>query len=186
MGLLDSFAGNKNATRDWAAEPGLRLMLDLDSGGLIGVPLGSKFEGLFRLGPAEDEEPAKTGELRYYSRGVQVTVEKGKIASYFVVFSPGYEGYEAFGGDCRFGGQSVMLSSLTTESALRDRFGEPYWTDEDEDETLLFYERGEVEWQVELDEEGRLRCITLLTPPSLADPEQREAYGIDAPWPPKG
>ena len=183
MGLLDTLAGNKDATRDWAAEPGLQLVLDLDRAALIGVPLGAKYEDLFRLGPAEDPEAAKTGELRYLSRGVAATVIKGKIASYFVVFSQGYEGFDAYPGEARIGGKSVLLSALTTEAALLDRFGEPYWRDEDDDETLLFYERGEVEWQIEIDENSQLRCLTLLTPPSLADPARREAYGVTAPWP---
>src|SRR4051794_24762607 len=79
MGLLDTLAGNKDATRDWAAEPGLQLKLDLDRATLIGVPLGAKYEDLFRLGPAEDSEAAKTGDLRYLSRGVSATVTKGKV-----------------------------------------------------------------------------------------------------------
>src|SRR5690349_19249745 len=116
MGLLDTFAGNKDATRDWAAEPGLQLVLDLDRPALIGVPLGAKFEDLFRLGPSEDTEAAKTGELRYLSRGVSTTVEKGKLASYFIVFSHGYEGFDAYAGEVRFGGQVIPFSSLTTES----------------------------------------------------------------------
>jgi hypothetical protein len=184
MALLDTFAGNKDATRDWAAEPGLRLVLDLDRAALIGVPLGAKYEDLFRLGPAEDSETAKSGELRYLSRGVAANVTKGKITSYFIVFSQGYEGYDAYPGEARLGGNPITLSALTTESALIDRFGQPYWRDEDDDETLLFYERGDVEWQVEIDENAQLRCITLVSPPSLADPTRREMYGVTAPWPP--
>lgn len=67
------------------------------------------------------------------------------------------------------------------------RFGEPYWRDEDGGEVILFYEYqdGEVELQFEFSNPTEISVITLARPGVLADAKQRAAYGVTKPWPPR-
>ena len=191
MPLLDDKALKQNRTQTWVAEPGLVPTLDLDRAALCGVALGAEFNKLERLGAADDGTFGAEGEYEWHRRGFAVGLSRGKCASFRVYFRP-EEGFAPFVGTCLFRGEETHLTALLSEELFTARYGAPYWRDEDEDgERLLFYEfhsrekdAPPVEWQVEFNEEGRLACLTLLTPPSLERPEQREAYGVTKPWPP--
>lgn len=87
-----------------------------------------------------------------------------------------------FPGSFIFHRQPLLLSDHWTEQDLKI-FGEPYWRDADNDETILFFEHGEIEWQVELGADGRLQAL-VIGEPILADREQRAAYRVTRPWPP--
>jgi hypothetical protein len=56
--------------------------------------------------------------------------------------------------------------------------------DEDEDEILFFYERAGVELQLEFAGKETLSGVVMTGQPLMADPEQRRAYKVTAPWPP--
>lgn len=79
----------------------------------------------------------------------------------------------------------MPLSAQTREREIVGYFGDPYWRDEDEEEILLFYEFGELEWQVELTLQGTLKAVNAVAPPLLADEAQRRAYRVTKPWPPE-
>lgn len=189
MPLLDDKSLAQDRTQEWVAEPGLVPRLDLDRHSLCGVALGERFEQLHGLGAAQGGSFGGDGDYAWYTRGLHVEVARGRCAAFRIYFVE-EEGYLPFAGECVFQGRALALSALTTESDFISRFGAPYWRDEDEDgERVLFYEharadRGDqVEWQVELDSDGRLACLLLLTPPSLASAAQREAYRVTKPWP---
>jgi hypothetical protein len=79
----------------------------------------------------------------------------------------------------------VVECDLSLPSFCGVRFGEPYWRDADADEVLLFYELPEVEWQLEFPlPAATLSAMVIVTPPLLADRQQRHHYGLDKPWPP--
>jgi hypothetical protein len=79
----------------------------------------------------------------------------------------------------------VALGERTSLGEFTDKFGQPYWKDVDAEETLLFYEFLPVEWQVEFGADGMLRALTLVTPPMLGEPADRDAYGVTKAWPPR-
>ncbi len=93
-------------------------------------------------------------------------------------------GHSTFDGRIELDGEEIPIGGSTTEAEFVARFGAPYWRDEDEDEILLFYEFGPVEWQVEFPGGGTLGVFTITTDRVMADPGNREGYGVDAPWPP--
>jgi hypothetical protein len=83
-------------------------------------------------------------------------------------------------------GTALPLSARTTIADIHASFGEPYWTDDDEDEIILFYEyqRGELELQFEFPGKQRLGVITIMANGILSEAEQRAAYRVTKPWPP--
>lgn len=189
MAFLDAFFGKRDPTQDWRAQPGLKLEFDLDAHALCGVKPGDPVPFLEKLGPAEDKAAARKGEYRYMTRGLSFSGADAFIDSVILIWRDEDEaGFQAYPGVCLRGGKEVSLGPDWTVERFAETFGPPYWEDDDEYETLLFYEFRNVEWQVEfVKEEGepaRLSALLVVTPPLMADLEQRNAFGVDQPWPP--
>ncbi|MBI5527752.1 MAG: hypothetical protein HY897_15585 [Deltaproteobacteria bacterium] len=185
MGLFDDMFGAPDPTRHWKGTPGLVPDFDLDRHALCGVRPGDPVAWLEKLGRCEDQAAAKEGEYRWYTRGIAVDVDLYAVSAFIVHFADDREeGYAPFGGPCSVRGRSVPLTPETTEKEFGEAFGEPYWRDRETDETILFYEFGDIEWQAEFTSGRRLRLILVMTPPMLADEDQRKTYKIDKPWPP--
>lgn len=161
MGLLTTNSGRNDPTTNWATEPGLVVEVDLEPASLMGVKLGEPVEKLFRLGPVEDRDSAQVGELRYFSRGVMVEVEKGKLDAIFVVFAEGFEGYSAFRGVVKFEGDAIDVSAATDLQAIQEMFGEPENRDDDDDEIVLYFREEGAAWEFEFSPLGLLRCLTV-------------------------
>ena len=70
---------------------------------------------------------------------------------------------------------------------MQSIFGQPYWVDQDLDEVILFYEYqdGDVELQFEFPGRVHLGFITLSAHGVLSNAEQRKAYKVTKPWPPR-
>ncbi len=183
MPLFERKKGKVDATRHWVGDMRFPLELDLTRKSLSGVRIGGTVDGLMRLGPAEDREAAEDEIYRYYSRGLEVTADDGFVSGFRLLWDP-MEGFQPYSGTTILRGEPITLGQGTSESELKTLLGEPYWRDEDEAEILLFYELGEVEWQIELNKEGRLGQWSIVSPPLMADDEQRLAYGVTKPWPP--
>jgi len=66
-----------------------------------------------------------------------------------------------------------------------ESLGAPYWIDRDDEEQILFFEFGSHEIQIEQTLDGRNKRMILTTLPLMANEEQRQAYGVDKPWPPQ-
>ena len=90
-----------------------------------------------------------------------------------------------FVGSVQSNSDEIALSYLT-ESTFIDRFGDCYWRDQDDKESILFYEFPNREWQVEFDTQSLLKRIIVTSNPLMARKDQREAYGVTRPWPPNG
>ena len=91
----------------------------------------------------------------------------------------------SFPGKFQANGRDIKLTTSTTIEEITSCFGQPYWRDDDADETILFYEGGVGELQLEFTNNRNLSFITLTHTPLLADPAQRAAYGVTKPWPPQ-
>lgn len=121
----------------------------------------------------------KNGVYAPQGKGLELAASGGSLEYVFLTL-------KEFNGDFACDGERLELGPQTTEREVRERFGEPYWTDRDDGEAILFYEyqKGEREVQFEFPEDGRIGYITLSRSGDLSDPEQRKAYGVDKPWPP--
>ncbi|MBN1355087.1 hypothetical protein JXA40_02340 [bacterium] len=177
---------NRDFTRDWVPQPDQVIELDLSKNRLCGIGLNDPVHFLERLGPAEDKKRVAGGMLCYYSKGLQIDFNKNRLIESFVVYfnDETNPDYRCFQGAVRFKGAGYRSEQIGTEQMFKGLFGGPYWRSQDEDEIILFYEYGLIEWQVEFRLSGGIKVILITTPPLLADERQRKAYDVTRKWPP--
>ena len=188
MGLFKLFTPKVDPLVSWRAEPGqtIEFGFDFDHHTLCGVKLGDPIALLWKLGPSEDKPAEAGGFHNYYSKGVEVDVEDGKVVSFVLFFNDEQQKkFLPFKSRCIFRGQALELRAGLSEIELKTVFGEPYWCDADDDETILFYEFVDIEWQVEIDNHNGLTAFVVLTQPVLADEAQRNSLHVTKPWPPQ-
>jgi len=183
MGLFDRLFAKPDPSRKWAPDPNLRLEFDFDRYSLSAVRLGEPMERLTGLGPPEDRRAALQEDYCYFSKGLEVDAYFGVVVSYALIWND--ERYKPFSGILRHQSAVIALGPRTREVDIVERFGKPYWHHEDEDDIILFYERGLIEWQVEMSPELQLNAIVVCTPPLFSDVSQRQIYGVTKPWPPQ-
>jgi hypothetical protein len=172
----------------WRRDLGLRLEVDLSASSLAGVRLGDPLEAVARFGPpGKGSDPCK-GVFKYPSEGFEVDVdmESRLVEGLCFFWNAGWwaTGERPFFGSFSLDGTPADLGPLSPESRVKGLLGEPYWRDSDDDETILYYVRGPVEWQLEFPREGRLRAFLMVSPPSMADASFRDSLGVTRPWPP--
>jgi hypothetical protein len=187
MSIFDAFR-SRSPTSAWREELGFLLVADLDRFELNGVGFGADIEGLRFLGPSESKW------FDYPSKGLQLDVDSGARLEGLVLALRGGvylgqakpEHVRQFAGRIRMNGRDWTPAELRSESDFVAAWGEPYWRDEDEDETLLFFEFDQGEVQVELSLEGVPQVLIVTPEPLMADSAQRESYGVTKSWPPSG
>ena len=161
--------------------------LDLDEHCLGGVRVGDSIDSLGGFGAVEDEAAIADGDFRDYSNGIWFSATEGAVDAFGVFWrDTDRQGFFPFAGWVHFRREGFALDATTTEADFVERFGAPYWRDRDRRrETLLFYECGDIEWQVEFNRKNLLCALTVTSPPLLADPKQREMYRVTRGWPPR-
>jgi hypothetical protein len=187
MGLFKLFVPKADPMVAWSSEPGLVPDFDFnfDRHALCGIKPGDPQSLLWKLGPSEDKPAEAEGNHNYYSKGVQVAVENGVIVSFVLFWNDDRrKQFLSFKGPSNYRGQKIELRDGMSEPEIARIFGEAYWRGEDEDEIILFYEFGGIEWQVEISHRAGLTAMVVLTPPLLENEEQRNAYNVTKPWPP--
>jgi hypothetical protein len=187
LGLFDRILGKNHPSSSWQSMPGFEIQLDLDIHTICRCRIGDPIEWLNPLGPPEDSRSLREQRYCYYSRGIEIGEENGKVADFAAFWIDYLEaGFKPFNGLITYRGKTVMLDSRTTESEFVNLFGDPYWRDQDQEETILFYEfRGDIEWQAEFTLENRLKVLRVVWPALMAEAAQRESYGVSLPWPPR-
>jgi hypothetical protein len=192
MGWFDFLFGPPDVATTWRERPGLELVLNLDRHTICELKLGDRADRISILGPPDNKKPTRADTYLYASKGIELCTGEDGIETITAIFEPTdhwvMHGFEkkaaAYGGKIIYGGKPVALSRDTSEGEFVGRFGQPYWRDEDEYETTLFYEFGPLEWQVEFETGGGLRGLVLESPPTMAQAEARAAYQVDKAWPP--
>jgi hypothetical protein len=183
MSLLDSLLNRSNSTRAWVADPAVSLVLDLDTNRLSGVGIGDRFDKLSFLGPGKGKRSAP---ITFVEKGLQIDIDANELVESFAFYF-GHAQEAEFGrfqGVVQYRRTPVPLDSSVNEETIRNLLGEPYWRDQDEEETILFYEPAGGEWQIEFESDDRLKCLRIVNPPMMSDAQQRTAYGVTKPWPP--
>jgi hypothetical protein len=176
----------------WPAAPNLQVVFDTATHRLCGVSLGSDIHSATRFGPPENRHPARDLAYDYYQRGLSLRTEDGAIVEFLLVFlqswgfSHGTKPFAPFTGTIERNGENLPITPRTTLDEFVALFGEPWWRDDDDEETILFYEfRPNVEWQVEFNPQQELAAWTITSPPLMAGEDQRRAYNVTKPWPPR-
>lgn len=161
--FLRNLFGPRNPTLTWARDPSRSVELDLDSNSLSGVVLGSTFDSLEFLGPAQRSKTDP--ELwEFLPLGVVAEAHAGRIVGLFVLPIPDeHFGVEPYNGVVAIGGSPVPVTRISRERDVTRAFGKPTRRDEDHEETVLFYETGGVERQIELTPEGRIKTIAIFS-----------------------
>ena len=174
-------------SHDWVRAHDLVLDCHLDVPSMAGIAFGAPVDTLEKLGPPESPTAIAEGNFEYLDDGLAVCTEEGLVAAFCMYWDSNWPPeYESFAGRFYFHGERISLGSGSRLADCLDWFGEPYWRATDEGETLLFYQRGPVEWQFEFSHDlGTLTSLIVVTPPLLADPQTRQFYDIDKPWPPE-
>lgn len=186
MSIFDLLRRRPGLTDNWREDRGVLLLVDLDRFELNGVGLGSPIEPLSFLGPAD------TPFIEYARKGLRLDVEDGRLAGLTIALrrrvylgpSPSDDVFP-FAGTLRIAGLDRAPLELRGERDFTDPWGAPFCRDADEDETLMFFEFEGREIQVELSVEGVPQILVVSPEPLMADPGQREAYGVDVAWPPE-
>lgn len=177
MTLFDFLFNKKtshNPTDQWVRDPTRRPTFNLNKHSLDGVTLGQSYESLNYLGPAT----LKDEELEFPNSKLTLGF-KHDLLTDFTLFFPTSPQNISF----TLANKNLDLDQISTEQGLRSVVGEPFWREADDDEVLLFYEFGSVEWQIECLPQGQIQRWLIVTPPLLADSQQRQAYGITKDWP---
>jgi len=181
MGLLNLLSDLRNPTRMWIENPRLPLEFDFSKNELNGIGLGEAIDKLSFLGKAAQWKPS----LAYPQKGIAVDYDNDCIEGFLLNFSTdSADGFERFPGQLWFKNREVRLTEVIGEQNVLDVFGQPYWIDRDDVETILFYEFNGIEWQLELSKTGFLQAVIVTASPLLAREDQRKAYGVSKPWPP--
>lgn len=180
--MLDFIFRRGNPTNTWKRSPDLTLSAALDEPSLNGVGLGSRFNQLSSIGRSERTD---FGYLCYFDLGIAVECGKDdELTGYMVVLNDEEGEFQAYGGTLNWNRRPLNPSQIHLEN-LDDVFGNRYWTDKDDHEFIAFYEYDGYEMQIELTLSGAIKRFTITNSPLLANPEQRESYGVDKPWPPR-
>lgn len=182
--LLRSLFGPPNPTRKWVENPMVARAVELDRHAFCGVAAGEPFDGLSFLGRSRIHPHIHTWH-EYPHEGLRVDVKEGAVESFiFTLTRDEDDDLTPYAGLLRYRGSALALHRIATHEGVVSTFGEPWWREDDEEDVTLFYEfGGKFEWRFEGASDGRM-CLMFVGRPILADPWERESYGVTKPWPP--
>ena len=180
--MLDFIFRRGNPTNDWHRSPDLTLTAALDEPSLNGVTLGSRFDNLSPIGR---NDSSQFGTLCYFDLGIGLDyADDQTFRGYMVVLQDEDNQFQPFRGTLSWKQLQLDVNRLT-RNELPKVFGDWYWLDTDDDESIAFYEYPDHEMQIELCPSGAVTRFILTRTPLMADPDQRESYNVDKPWPPR-
>lgn len=178
--MFDFLFRRGNPTNDWQRSAHLSLSASLDVPEFKGLPLGASFDRVSDLGR---DDAVEFGSHCYYDLGVAIERSNENSISGFTIVLLDEEGdkFQPYRGELLWQGEPLDYLQLTQEN-LAETLGEWYWIDTDEDESIIFYEFPSHEIQIELTLSGYIKRFLVYQEPMLADPQQRDSYGITKPW----
>ena len=175
--MLDWLLRRGNPTNKWSRSTDLNLTVELRQPSINKVPAGSSIADLAFLGRSASNE---VSPLDYNDLGISIDFEEdGSFSGFQVILDDPSQNFESYDGKLTFDGIEIDAT------VVQEHLGEPFWVDREDDETILFFEYSKHEIQVEQSPEGRNKCLVITLQPLMADPGNRNDYGVDKPWPPK-
>ena len=179
--MLDFIFRRGNPTNNWRRSAGLTLSVALDEPSINGIPLNSPLNRFSSLGR---DDRSQSGFLSYFDLGVTLDYEDGIVDGYSIVLDDEFGEFQPYRGTFSWKGKQLDIYQVTSDE-LAATFGQWYWMDTDDDESIAFYEYKGHEMQIELTLTGSIKRFNLITKPVMADPECRAGYKVDKPWPPE-
>jgi len=187
MGLFDFFG---DPVSKWVRDPALKLEVELREAALCGVRLGSRVDGLSRLGPPSNPKPAKRGFYCWDDLGLDASASKDILVAFS--FNVNHQDFEpddaSFSGAFLLDGKPLPLTAKSRKEDVVRLLGEPWHqgSDEEDDEIAhsMWYETRTLEWTLEFLPGGTLATVVLASPPDLAEERTRGYVKCDKPWPP--
>jgi hypothetical protein len=162
--MFEFIFGRSNPTRNWTACDNRSFRFQVDDASLNGVRIGEPLGHIAILGPLQGRADYSDRELRYYSLGLCVDYDEAdqRIAGFHVVYRDECElKYSPFGGEVVY--QNEVVDAAHMKLADCDAlFGENYYLDVDEDETIAYYNFASLKWQVEFGNDGQLNRLIAL------------------------
>lgn len=153
----------QNPTVTWGRGDGRELHLDLDRATLCGVPLGAPLEDLSFLGRGQ---PTRfEGWWSWPQLGLIVICYEG-LESFAAILDVAGQPVtrRPFPGRITHHGQRLARFPTWTPPDVLQTFGPPIHREDDEDETVLYFEHERHAFDVELWPGGGLRALDLHTP----------------------
>lgn len=176
MGILSFFSSSKGQDKPHEDRAPTAIAVDLKEFKIGASLLGS---------PIAPEDPfhevlRKKDVYKLDAQGSELGTKNGLL-------DYGYFNINSFKGLFSRSEEHIKIAANTTESDILKVFGEPYWTDRSDGEVIMFYEyqEGSIELQFEFSDGKSLSVITLAKNGVLSEADQRKAYGVTKPWPPK-
>lgn len=115
--------------------------------------------------------------------------EDETLSGYEIIFADEDSEYQPYGGTVSWLGKSLDFELLSGDLLSGEQpssvFGDCYWMDTDESESIAFYEFPNYEIQIEISLSGAIKRVNVTQQPLMAEPEQRASYKVDKPWPPQ-
>jgi len=188
MGLFGFLAGDPS--KKWVRDPDLKLAVELRDATLAGVRLGSRPEGLSKLGPPAGKDSTRNGFYGWLDRGIYASAQKGILVSFTLEVNEKTPDPDLvyYPGVFLLDGKPLPLGRETRKDDVVRLLGAPWheYSDPDDDEIglTLWYETRTLEWSFEFLTTGTLSAVVLASPPDLGDERTREQLKCDKPWPP--
>jgi hypothetical protein len=163
-----------NPSADWVGT-GCAVTVDVLRGEVIRQPMGSPMESFRALGKADDfYASSESAGLTYLKQGVKIGFEQGQLVDVLVEFiHPSYReqpgAWQAFSGTILADGRPIAVRGGETEAEIVALLGEPESRDDDEDETVMVYRRGNVVCEFEVDKPAGLMAINVWLDDSPAE-----------------
>ena len=111
--------------------------------------------------------------------GIEIGTNNNSLDYIFVTL-------DSFNGSFLLNKKPLKLSFDFNPDDILEKFGDPYWVDDSDNEIIQFYEyeNGEIELQFEYSNRTNLSHITMLSEGVLSSQEQRDHYHVTNRWPP--
>jgi hypothetical protein len=172
MGLMNLLVGRKAATPSGV----FALQVDLGSFKCGQTAPGARLDKSECYANSFDSK----GIAKFDDAGVELRAKDGVLDYVFITL-------DSFTGGFFRAGLKILINNKTTPDEIISRFGPPYWTDNLDEETILFYEfqNGQIELQFEFPDKRHLGFVTLMRNGVLSKADQRKAYRVTREWPPK-
>jgi hypothetical protein len=162
IGIIDRLLGRwRDPTKDWRVEVGASPDFDLSRMAFGSLRLGDPIEAARFLGRPDSFRWKKDGycELLYARAGFQLDFQGGHLC--YVAFFVGVDTYQPTHPTLSLSQPQIRggirLTQRTGREELLRYFGRPVSEDCDSDETILYYLRGGVTMEFELDGSGHLK-----------------------------
>jgi hypothetical protein len=165
MSLLNRLLGKTNATGGWVQRLPGPLVVNFDQMSLCDVALGSRFEGLYFLGPDDDPHATASGYHEYRALGVAVgQSDDGFYFEHLTVNFYTDDGVVPFAGRFVLDGNDVPIDRDTTFEQLKTYFkGWELETHEEEGGWIeeADFTRGDASVEFSWEEDGTLIDIEI-------------------------